>query len=106
MIHSPVCTAPAPRVPALTHRPLTQVFLFALIDSAEDGLDAEDCNGAAAKDWLVDSGHDSGGAGSLSRQAFESSWFQMADLNVTYNHLRARARYARAVAVELVGAIG
>ena len=85
-------------MPALTHRPLTQVFLFALIDSAEDGLDAEDCNGAAAKDWLVDAG----GAGSLSREAFESSWFQMADLNVTYDH----AARARAVAVELVGAIG
>ena len=56
----------------------SQVFLFALIDSSEAGLDAEDCISTAFQDWQVDSG----GADALSHDAFGRSWFQMADLNV------------------------
>ena len=56
----------------------SQVFLFALIDSSEADLDAEDCISAAFKDWQVDSG----GREALSQEAFDNSWFQMADLNV------------------------
>ena len=56
---------------------LRKIFLYALIETGDDGLDADDCINTAFKDWAADAQ----GGRALTRESFDRSWFQMADLN-------------------------